>query len=137
MLETKDCIFCKIVRGGIPCYKIYETKNVLAFLDINPYVRGHVLVIPKGHSDWVWDIESTMYSKLMKEVLSLANVLRKVFDTNWVEEIIAGVGVQHSHVHLLPRVKNDGIGEIPTKPLVPKPSDSEMKEICERIKKAV
>ena len=50
----EDCIFCKIVKGEVPSYKIYENADVFAFLDINPYAKGHVLVIPKRHSRWVW-----------------------------------------------------------------------------------
>jgi len=134
MAENKDCIFCKIVEGKIPCYKVYETDKVLAFLDINPYCKGHLLVIPKNHSRWLWDMEEKGYLDLMKESKYLANVLRKAMDTEWIEEVVAGVGAEHTHVHLLPRKKNDGIGEIPTKPLIPKPSEQEMKDLAERIK---
>ena len=75
------------------------------------------------------------YIRLAKKVKYLANVLRKAFDTDWVEEIIAGIGVEHSHIHLLPRKRDDGLGEIPTKPLNPKLSEEEMKEIAERIRR--
>lgn len=130
-----DCIFCKIVRKEIKVDKIiYENEDFIAFLDINPYVIGHTLVMPKKHSKWVWDMNESDYGKLMNEVKKLAEVLRRVFDTEWIEEIIAGIGVQHTHIHLLPRKRNDGLGEIPVKPLDPKPSEEKMREIVEKIR---
>ena len=63
--------------------------------------------------------------------------MRKAFDTKWVEEVIAGIGVEHSHVHLLPRQDDDGLPEVPIKPLEPKPSEKEMKEIAKKIKKSI
>lgn len=133
-MNKPDCIFCKIANGEIPSVKIWEDEEHLAILDINPYAKGHTLVIPKKHSEWVWDISDKDYIRYMKIVKYLANVLRKAFDTEWVEEVIAGVGVSHSHIHLLPRQKNDGLGEIPIKPISPKPSEREMKEIAEKIR---
>jgi len=129
-----DCIFCKIAKGEIPSLKVWEDEKFIAFLDIHPYVKGHLLVIPKKHSEWVWDINDRDYIKYMENVKYLANILRKVFDTDWVEEVIAGIGISHSHIHLLPRQRNDGLGEVPTKPLSPKLSEREMKEIEEKIR---
>jgi len=133
----KNCTFCKIVEGEIPSMKVWEDEKHLAILDINPYAKGHVLVVPKKHSEWVWDINDKDYLEYMKQVKYLANVLRKAFDTKWVEEIIAGVGISHSHVHLLPRKINDGLGEIPIHPLKEKPSEKEMKEIAEKIRNEI
>ena len=130
----EDCIFCKIVKGEIESIKIWEDKQFLAILDINPYSIGHILVIPKKHSKWVWDIKPKDYGVLMERVYFLANILRKVFSTDWVEEIIMGIGIEHSHIHLLPRKRNDGLGEIPTKVLSPKPSEEEMKKIAKKIR---
>jgi len=132
-----DCIFCKIAKGEIPSVNVWENEGFFAFLDINPYVKGHVLVIPKKHSEWVWDISDKEYIEYMKHIKYLANILREVFDTKWVEEVIAGIGVSHSHIHLLPRHRNDGLGEVPTKPLSQKPSEREMKEIAEKIRSAI
>jgi len=131
------CIFCKIAKGEIPSIKIWENEKHLAFLDIKPYAKGHLLVVPKKHSDWVWDMNDKEYLEFMKVVKYLANVLRKAFDTDWVEEIIAGIGVSHSHIHLLPRKKNDGLGEIPKEPLAVKPSEKEMNEIAEKIRSVI
>ncbi len=131
---NNNCVFCKIVKGEVPCYKIWEDDNFLAMLDINPYAIGHVLIIPKKHSKWVWDMNSENYKKLMEKVYYLANILRKVFHTEWVEEVIMGIGIEHTHVHLLPRKRDDGLGEIPIKPLVPKLSEEEMSKIAKKIK---
>ena len=130
----KECIFCKIAKKEIPADIIYEDKDFIAFLDINPYVKGHLLVIPKKHSAWLWDIDSKNYKKLMERTYYLANILRKAFNTDWIEEVVAGIGVQHTHIHLLPRQIEDGLGEIPKVPLNPKPSEYEMKEISSKIK---
>lgn len=129
-----DCIFCKISEGKIPCFKVYEDEKIISFLDISPYCVGHLLVIPKEHYKWVWDIPSEDYSYLMSKTKYFAEVLKKTFDTEWVEEVIAGLGVSHAHIHLLPRKFEDGLGDIPTKPLNPKLTEDEMKEILNKIK---
>jgi len=136
-MNKQDCIFCKIARGEILSVKIWEDENFLAFLDIHPYAKGHLLVIPKKHTEWVWDINDKEYIEYMKHVKHLANILREVFDTEWVEEVIAGIGVSHAHIHLLPRKMNDGLGEIPTKPLINKLSEKEMEEIKNKIQRAI
>lgn len=130
----KDCIFCKIAKKEIPANIIAEDKNFIAFLDINPYVKGHLLIIPKKHSNWLWDMNTKEYKKLVEKTYYLANILRKAFNTDWVEEVVAGIGVQHTHIHLLPRQRKDGLGEIPKTPLNPKPSESEMDNIASKIK---
>ncbi|MDO8609591.1 MAG: HIT family protein [bacterium] len=131
----EDCIFCKIIAGKLPCYKIYESDSVVAFLDINPFVKGHLLVVPKNHSRWLWDIEQVAYVQLENEVYKLARALRLSFDTDWIQEVVAGVGVEHTHIHLMPRRLDDGIKEIPVKPYEPRFTDQEFNEIVEKIKK--
>ncbi len=59
-MNNQDCIFCKIVAGEIPCFKIYETENVLSFLDIGPVNKGHALVIPKVHYENIWDMPADL-----------------------------------------------------------------------------
>lgn len=134
IVKKDDCVFCKIIAGEISCYKIYETKSTLAFLDINPYCIGHMLVIPKNHTRWLWDMNSGDYKNLMNEVFYLASVLRKAFNTDWVEEVVAGIGVPHTHIHLMPRKKNDGLEIVPTKPITPAPTENDLIKISEQIK---
>lgn len=132
--NKENCVFCNIINGEIKSDKIYEDKETIVLLDINPYSKGHVLVVPKKHSRWVWDMGLKDYTVLKQKVFGIANVLRKAFNTDWVEEVIAGQGVNHTHIHLLPRKPDDGLGEIPIKPLEPKLSEKEMEEIAEKIK---
>ncbi|MGB9911277.1 MAG: HIT family protein [Microgenomates group bacterium] len=100
----KDCIFCKIVSGEILCWKIYEDKDFLAFLDINPFVDGHTLVIPKKHYQWVWQVpELGRYFEVVKKI---AVHYQKVFQDEFVASLIWGTEVPHAHIHLLPSAYN-------------------------------
>lgn len=137
MPYKEDCIFCKIVKGEIPSYKIYEDNEFLAFLDINPYAIGHTLIIPKRHSRWIWDIDSGEYSKLLLKAKDIATALKKAFKTEWIEMVVAGVGIPHTHIHLLPRQKEDGLPEVPIEPLKNKPSEKEIEGILKKIQKAL
>ena len=130
-------MFCGIVAGVKDEEKIWEDDEFLAILDISPCARGHLLVIPKEHYRWVWDMEGEKYLRYMDRVRYLAGVLRKAFGTDCVQEAIVGMDVIHSHVHLLPRVDDDGFGGIPVTPMTPKPSVEEMKGIRNRIKEVI
>ncbi len=130
----EDCIFCKIAKGEIPSYKIYENDDVLAFLDINPDVVGHTLVIPKKHVKWVWDLEDSDYTDLMLKVKIVANAIRKKFDTDWVTEDIVGVDVPHAHIHIMPRKIGDGLHGFPKQVLPKNLTKEEFEKIAEEIK---
>ena len=101
-----DCIFCKIVKNEIPCYKIYEDKEFLAFLDINPRNPGHTLIIPKKHYRWVWDVPNI--NSYYKVVGKIANAIKKALKTDFVVSLVIGEEVPHAHVWLVPRFKDDG-----------------------------
>ena len=101
-----DCIFCKIVKNEIPCYKIYEDKEFLAFLDINPRNPGHTLIIPKKHYKWVWDVPDI--GSYYKIVGKIANAIKKALKTDFVVSLVIGEEVPHAHVWLVPRFKDDG-----------------------------
>ncbi len=103
-----DCVFCKIVSGEIPSYKVYEDKDFYAFLDINPRNRGHVQVIPKQHYRWVWDVSNI--GEYFEVVQKLANAMKKAFGTDYVVSLILGEEVPHAHVWLVPRFEGDGHG---------------------------
>ncbi|MES3005081.1 MAG: HIT domain-containing protein [Patescibacteria group bacterium] len=103
-MET--CIFCKIVKGEIPCYKVYENDNFLAFLDINPQSPGHVQVIPKEHHRWVWDTPNTEeYFEVCKKI---ALAQRKAFNTEWILSKIVGDEVHHAHIWVFPNKETPG-----------------------------
>lgn len=96
----KDCIFCKIVAGEIPCHKVYEDETFLAFLDINPQSPGHTQVIPKKHIRWVWDTENTgEYFEVTKKI---ALAQRKAFNTDFILSKIVGDEVPHAHIWVFP-----------------------------------
>ncbi|MFA4960855.1 MAG: HIT domain-containing protein [Candidatus Pacearchaeota archaeon] len=133
----EDCIFCRIARGEIPCHKICEDENFLTFLDANPFTKGHVLVIPKKHIRWVWDANDEEYVNYMLSVKNVAELLKKTFNTDCVQQLIIGMEVPHAHIHLFPRTKDDGFTEFPKKPLDPKPSEFEMHQIAKGIIKNI
>jgi len=123
----ENCIFCKIANKEIPCYKIYEDDLVLAFLDINPVVSGHVLVIPKKHFENIFEIDEEYLERIivvarqisvkMKESLGVEGV--NLYQANGS---MAGQTVFHFHLHVLPRISGDEIdfvkwmGKIAKKP---------------------
>ncbi len=95
-------IFTKIVNGEIPCHKIYETDNVLAFLDINPVNPGHTLVIPKEEIDDLFDLKPEVYAELMEVVRKVAKAVQKAKNPLRVGLMVLGFDVAHAHVHVLP-----------------------------------
>ena len=96
-----NCIFCKIVRGEIPCYKIYEDDLFLGFLDIHPLVFGHTLLIPKRHYKWVYDVPE--FDKYWLAVLKITNIFKKELNTEFITYGTHGLEVPHAHIHILPR----------------------------------
>ena len=98
----EDSIFTKIVKGEIPCHKLYEDDKTLAFLDIHPAVPGHTLVIPKTQIEFVWDLSDEDYRAVMDTTKKVALRLREVLGANYVGEKIVGIDVPHAHVQLLP-----------------------------------
>lgn len=92
-----ECLFCKIISGELPCYKIYEDDNFLAFLDIFPSTEGHTLIIPKSHIDWVWDSQNL--GEYFEVVGKIARHFRVVSE-DIVRSNIDGWQVQHAHIHL-------------------------------------
>lgn len=95
-------IFSKIVAGEIPCYKVAETEHCLAFLDINPVVRGHVLCIPKQEVDYIFDLDDATFTELHLFAKRVAIGLKKVCPCIKVGEAVVGVDVPHAHIHLIP-----------------------------------
>ena len=98
----QDSIFTKIVRGEIPCHKVYEDKLTLAFLDIHPKQPGHTLVIPKKQVEFVWDLEDEDYQALMAAVKKVALRIRHVMARTYVGEMVIGEEVPHAHIHVFP-----------------------------------
>ena len=96
----EDSLFTKIIKGEIPCHKVYEDDKTFAFLDIHPKTPGHTLVIPKKQVPFVWDLEDEDYQAVMTTVKKVALRIREVFDPPFVGEAIIGVDVPHAHVQV-------------------------------------
>ncbi len=128
-----DCIFCKIVAWEIPCYKVYEDDKYLAFLDIRPLNLGHLLVIPKKHYRRVWDVDNIW--EYYEVVGKIANAMKKALNIDYIVSTVFGEEVPHAHVWLVPRFKNDGHGWAIDLSNVKDISDTEMKDIAEKIAK--
>lgn len=109
-----NCIFCKIVKGAIPCYKIYENDFTIAFLDPAKDTDGHIIVIPKKHCENVLDCDNTTLNELMKTVKLISNHLVDNCGYAGVNLLNASgkaaqQSIHHFHIHIIPRKDNDNI----------------------------
>lgn len=95
-------IFSKIISGEIPCYKIAENDQFLAFLDIMPLKRGHVLVIPKVETDFIFDLEDDTLAQMMIFAKKVAHSIKQNFECKKVGVAVIGLEVLHAHIHLIP-----------------------------------
>jgi histidine triad (HIT) family protein len=95
-------IFTKIVNGEIPCYKVAETDDFLAFLDVNPNAIGHTLCIPKKEVDKIFDLDEATYTGLMSFSRTVALALKKAVPCKRIGVSVIGLEVPHAHVHLIP-----------------------------------
>ena len=124
-------IFTKIVNGEIPCYKVAETKDFLAFLDVNPNAKGHTLCIPKIEVDQLFDLDKNTYIGLMEFSRSVGIALKKAVPCLRVGISVVGLEVPHVHVHLIPLHTMDDI-RFTKKVLLNK---EEFEELAKRISK--
>ena len=127
-------IFSKIVSGDIPAFKVDEDKNYVAFLDIFPLAKGHVLVIPKKETDYIFDLDSEEYLGLFNFAKKVAKAMDKVISCERIGVAVIGLEVPHAHIHLLPLHDVSDINFERPKLKFP---DSEMKEIADLIKSAI
>jgi histidine triad (HIT) family protein len=95
-------IFSKIISGEIPCYKIAETTNCFAFLDVFPLREGHVLVVPKNEVDNIFDLEKSVYNELWQFSQTIAGAIKKAIPCTKVGIAVIGLEVPHAHIHLVP-----------------------------------
>ncbi|SFE32766.1 HIT family protein [Flavobacterium xueshanense] len=95
-------IFTKIINGEIPCYKIAEDENFLAFLDVNPNAKGHTLCIPKQEINKIFEMEDDLYVGLMQFSKKIAVALEKTVSCKRIGMAVVGLEVPHAHVHLVP-----------------------------------
>ena len=95
-------IFSKIVKGEIPSYKIAESEDYYAFLDINPLAKGHTLVIPKQETDYLFDLDDTTYQGLMLFSKNIAHAIEEAVPCKRIGVAVLGLEIPHAHVHLIP-----------------------------------
>ncbi len=104
----ENCVFCKLAKEGSEL-KIWENEKYLAFLDMHPMQPGHALIIPKKHTDYLFDIEDAEYCELMMNAKKVAGILKLKFNSKKVGMIVEGFAILHAHVHLVPI---NGINEL-------------------------
>lgn len=108
-----NCVFCQIVSGEIPSYKIYEDENVIAILDISQATKGHTLIIAKEHYKNLYDIDEVLAGNIFKVVPKIANAIKKAFNPIGLNVLVNTEKplqtVFHFHMHLIPRYYLDGV----------------------------
>jgi len=112
MKTDPNCIFCKIVAGQIPSFKLYEDADTLAFMDVNPVHDGHALVICKAHYPTLFEIEPEPFAAVSRTVVKVANAVNKAVSPDGLNLVQsngpgAAQSVPHFHVHVLPRTLGD------------------------------
>jgi histidine triad (HIT) family protein len=107
MTENDSCIFCKIVAGQADAYRIYEDELSLAILDINPFSRGHCLVIPRRHVPWWHDLNEEEVESLFRVARTVADKIMKAYSPDFVAMYARGRRIPHTHIFLVPTYKGD------------------------------
>ncbi|MBU0611904.1 HIT family protein [Patescibacteria group bacterium] len=128
-----SCIFCKIIKGEIPCDKVYEDKDFFAFLDIKPVSDGHLLIIPKQHIVWIQEADDETVSNIFKLAKKLIIAIKKALECDYVQLSIVGKDVPHFHIHLFPRYFDDKLPMFPTKEY----QGGKSKEVAQKIIQAL
>lgn len=124
-------IFSRIIAGEIPCYKIAENDKFFAFLDINPMVKGHTLIVPKQETDYIFELSDEDLAAMHVFAKHIAAAIKRAFPCKKVGEAVLGLEVPHAHIHLIPINKeSDMIFSNPKLKL----SDEEMEAIAKAIR---
>ncbi len=125
-------LFNRIIQGEIPCHKILENEEFLAFLDIKPINPGHTLVIPKKEIDYIFDLEDDLLSRLMVFSKKVAVMIKKEITCKRIGIMVAGLEVPHAHIHLIPINAVKDLNFEKSKPA----SNQELEKIAEKISNA-
>jgi histidine triad (HIT) family protein len=124
-------LFSKIINGEISCHKIAEDEKFFAFLDVFPLVPGHVLVVPKKETDYIFDIEDADLAEMMVFAKHVAKVLKVAIPCKRIGVAVIGLEVPHAHIHLVPMNSADDLNF--TRPKL-SPSTEELKQVAEKIR---
>jgi len=103
MIVAMECVFCKIIRGEIPCYKVYEDEAYFGFLDISPRNPGHSLLIPKVHYRWADEVPN--FGAYFEKALKLSKAIKSIVRPQYMSFQTFGVLVPHAHIHIVPYLK--------------------------------
>ena len=133
----ENCVFCRIIKGEIPSFKIYEDKEVLAFLDVKPHTKGHTVVIPKTHGVTLFDFSEKQNELLMDGVRKTMQRVQVVlqpdgFNVGWNHNTVAGQVVPHLHVHIMPRYNGDGGGSMHS--IIKNPGSESVEDVAREFK---
>lgn len=131
MNDAEDSIFTKIIKGEIPCHKIYEDDKTLAFLDIHPAQPGHTLVVPKSQVDHLWDLPDKDYQAVMVTAQKVALNLRSKLAVQRVGVQVMGLDVPHAHVHLIPFTTAEEFRRVPD--MTQEPDHSVLAKLAEKL----
>lgn len=127
----QDSIFTKIINGEIPSHKVYEDEKTLAFMDIHPVTKGHVLVIPKVQVEFIWQLKDSDYQALMNSVQKVMKRQIEVLDQPHVSLRTVGVDVPHTHVHLIPFTDVNDLHNFPD--MNAEPDHAELAELARKL----
>lgn len=127
----KDSVFTKIIRGEIPCHKIYENEKIFAMLDIDPLSDGHVLVFPKVQVDKIYDLDSENYTALFDAARKIAKNMEKILGAR-IGFVVEGFLVPHAHIHLVPLYDGDVLQLHHGYPV--KKTDADLAKIAEKLR---
>lgn len=135
-----SCVFCKIIRGEIPCFKVYEDEVAIAFLDVNPSNKGHTLVLPKEHFEGFTTTPKAVLDHCFEVAQKIAQAQYVQLHATGVNVITncgksAGQSVMHFHIHVIPRYEDDGLDSISFPPK--KIEDKELLLLCNSIKQGI
>ncbi len=135
-MTQPDCLFCKIIRKEIPSTFVYEDENVVAFLDIKPVHPGHVLVVPRQHSDGLQDAEPAVLDAWIRATQKVASAMVEAlnlqgFNLEQNNGAVAGQVISHLHLHIVPRYVDDGLKHWPGTPYA---SQEEGEAVAEKIR---
>lgn len=131
--KEAQCIFCKIAKKEIPCQKVYENKNFLAFLDIRPVDHGHMLIIPKKHIAWMQEADDKTIADIFKLTKKMILAMKKSLKCDYVQISVVGNEVPHFHIHLIPRYLKDTFRPMPRKKTNKLESEKAFKKILKAI----
>ncbi len=127
-------IFTKIIKGEIKGHILAESDDFIAFLDVNPLVEGHALVVPKKEVDYIFDLPERLLSGILPFAKDIARAIEKVVSCERIGISVIGLEVPHAHVHLIPM---DSVGDMNFSKPKFKASDSELSELANKIKKYI